>query len=148
MKPDPQAVLGHLTGLLLQSIAPRVQPPYLAGTIAMSGSLLSIITEEWDGAAARLVAENRAIRALFRQAEALGLEGALASELRALAGGDDEDLRISALDAANGDLRAALTRLQAAVEMRPDGAAQALNVAIWAELAASTERRKLGSSPF
>jgi hypothetical protein len=148
MKPDPDAVLGHLAGLMLQTIAPQVQPAYLAGTIGVSGLLLAMLAEEWDRAAQRLVEENRAIRALFRQAEAVAVDGLLAGELRALAGGEDDDLRLSALEAANAGLRAALTRLHAAVEIRAEAAAQALNAAIWTELSASTERRRLASAPF
>jgi hypothetical protein len=148
MKPDPQAVLAHLTELLLTSIAPQAQPPYLGGTIAMVGAALAVLTEEWDRMAARLVEENRAIRALFRQAERVRLDTGLAGELRALAGGADDDLRISALDASNAVLRAALIRLQIAVEAEPDDAARALNTAIWSELSASTVRRRLTGSPF
>ena len=148
MKPDPQAVLGYLTELTLTQVAPKVRPPYLAGTIGMIGTALAVLTEEWDRAASRLVAENRAVRAIFRKAETLSLDSALAAELRALAGGDDEDLRLSALDAGNSALRHALIRLQTAIETREDAPAKGLNEAIWAELVAETERRKLAGSPF
>jgi capsule polysaccharide export protein KpsE/RkpR len=148
MKPDPQAVLGYLTELLLSQVAPKAQPPYLAGTIGMVGTALAVLTEEWDRAASRLVEENRAIRALLRRAETLSLSAELARDLRALAGGDDEDLRLSALDAGNSELRGALIRLQTAIETRKDAAAEALNAAIWSELVASTERRRLTGAPF
>jgi hypothetical protein len=148
MTPDARSVLGYLTELLLASVAPRAQPPYLAGTIGMVGAALAVLTEEWDRAASRLVEENRAIRALFRRAETVNLDGVLAGELRALAGGEDDDLRISALEAANAGLRAALIQLHAAVEAGGDAASQALNEAIWAELSLSTERRRLAGAPF
>lgn len=148
MKPDPHAVLGYLTELLMVSVAPKAQPPYLGGTIAMVGTALAVLTEEWDRAASRLVEENRAMRAIFRRAERVRLDPLLADELRALAGGEDDDLRISALDAANTGLRAALIRLHAAVEPADDEASKALNEAIWAELTASTVRRRQASAPF
>lgn len=148
MKPDPEAVLGHLAGLMLQTIAPQAQPAYLAGTIGMAGILLASLAQEWDRAADRLVEENRAIRDLFRQAEAIALDGPLAGELRALAGGEEEDLRVSTLEAANTGLRAALIALHAAVETGNDAASRALNAAIWAELSASTRRRALANAPF
>lgn len=148
MKPDPNLVLGHLAGMMLQQVAPQAQPSYLAGTIAMSGMLMGMLAEEWDRAADRLARENRAIRALFRQAERIALDPTLAHDLRALAGGEDDDLRVSALEAANGGLRAALIRLQAAIEDRTDAASRALNDAIWAELSASTQRRALASDMF
>ena len=148
MKPDPHAVLGFLTELLMVEVAPKAQPPYLGGTIGMVGTALAVLTEEWDRAASRLVEENRAIRALFRRAERVRLDPLLADELRALAGTEDDDLRISALDRGNTGLRAALIRLQIAVETPEDEASKALNEAIWAELSASTERRRQASAPF
>jgi hypothetical protein len=148
MKPDPHAVLGFLTELLMVEVAPKAQPPYLGGTIGMVGTALAVLTEEWDRAASRLVEENRAIRALFRRAERVRLDPLLADELRALAGTEDDDLRISALDRGNTGLRAALIRLQIAVETAVDEASKALNEAIWAELSASTERRRQASAPF
>jgi hypothetical protein len=148
MKPDPKAALAYMTELLLLDVAPRAQPAYLAGTIGMVGTALAVLTEEWDRAASRLVEENRAIRGLFRQAEAVTLDAALAEDLRALAGGEDDDLRVSALDRANDALRAALIRLHVAVEGGADPAARALNKAIWVELSASTERRRQASAPF
>lgn len=148
MKPDPQTVLAHLSGLLLQTIAPAAQPAYLSGTIAMSGMALAMLVEEWDRAAYRLADENRAIRALFRQAETATLDADLARELRALAGGEDDDLHISALEAGNNRLREALIRLHAAVESADDDASKALDAAIWAELTLSTERRRQAGAPF
>jgi hypothetical protein len=148
MKPDPDAVLGYLAGMMVQSIAPQVQPAYLAGAIGMSGMLLGMLVEEWDRAADRLARENRAIRTLFRQAERVSLDQDLAQELRALAGGEDDDLRVSALESANTGLRAALIRLQAAIEDQAEATARALNDAIWAELSASTRRRALASDMF
>jgi hypothetical protein len=148
MKPDPQAVLGYLTELLMVTVAPNAQPPYLGGTIGMVGTALAVLTEEWDRAASRLVEENRAIRALFRRAERVRLDPFLADELRALAGGEDDDLHISSLDCANTGLRAALIRLHSSVEAAGDDASKALNEAIWAELTASTVRRRQASAPF
>jgi hypothetical protein len=148
MKPDAQDVLAYLTELTLTQVAPKVQPPYLAGTLGMIGTALAVLTEEWDRAAHRLVEENRAIRALFRKAETLSLEAGLAGDLRALAGGEDDDLHIKALNTGNAALRAALIRLQTAVEARDDAASRALNDAIWAELTASTVRRQQASAPF
>ena len=94
--------------------------------------------EVWDGMAARLVEENRAIRLLLARAGEVGLDFA------ALVVGSDEDLRISALKASNDDLRVALIDLHAAAETK---AAGGLEAAIWAELVASTQRRKLAASP-
>ena len=147
MKPDVDAILAQTVQSMLQDFAPRAGVPYLASQIGMSAFVMSMAAQDLDRAASRRVAENRAIRDLFRRANGLGLDAPLAARLAALAAGDDGDLRISALEAGNMALRAALIDLQAAVETRP-GPAAALNDAIWAELSASTERRRLASANF
>ena len=96
----------------------------------------------------RLVEENRAIRALLRGSASLPPPADLAERLRNLASGDDSDLRISALQAANDALRDALTDLHAFVETQPGETAAALDAAIWSELAASTRRRAFASQAF
>jgi hypothetical protein len=123
-----------------------VQPAYLASAIGMRGGILGLIAEEWDRVASRRVEENRAIRGLFAQAAGLPLAADLAGRLKALAATNDDDLRLSLLEAANTILRAALIELHAAAEAT--SGAEALNNAIWRELAASTERRRLSVGSF
>ena len=125
MTPEVPAVLMQLAAVVARSAAPDVPEAERASDLAISAMLLSIAAEVWDGAAAGLVEENRALRALLGEA------------------GADEDLRISALKAANDALRAKLIAAQIAAERAGDTARQD---AIWAELAASTERRKLSVS--
>ena len=72
----------------------------------------------------------------------------LAERLRNLAAGEDNDLRISALQAVNDALRDTLTDLHAVVETRAGEAAAALDAAIWSELSASTRRRAFASASF
>ncbi|MBA4013183.1 MAG: hypothetical protein C0481_15055 [Phenylobacterium sp.] len=138
MNPPVPAVLAELAGLSVRNAMPDVHPADRASALGLSAALLGVAAEVWDGMAARLVAENRAIRPLLARAGEVGLNFA------ALAAGDDADLRLSALKAGNDSLRAALIELQAAAEA--NGAAE-LQAAIWSELLASTERRKLASSP-
>jgi len=148
VKPDENLVLADFAARFGGEIAPQVQPAYLAAAIGMSAGILGMIAEDWDRAAARRVEENRAVRGLFADAAALGLEPGLASRLAALAEGNDDDLRLSALEAGNEALRAALIELHAAVEAMDGAAAKALNDAIWRELAASTERRRMSAGSF
>ncbi|WP_312160608.1 hypothetical protein [Phenylobacterium sp.] len=138
MNPTVPAVLAELAGLCMRNAMPDVHPADRASSLGLSAALLGVAAEVWDGMAARLVAENRAIRPLLARAGETGLDFA------ALATGADEDLRLSSLKAANDALRAALVELHAAAEAK--GAA-GLEAAVWAELVASTERRKLASSP-
>ena len=147
MKPDEQAVLAHFAAEFAVVVAPQIPTPYLASAVGMSGAILGLIAEDWDRSAQRRVEENRAIRGIFRQAAGLKLEAGLAERLAVLADGNDDDLQLSALEAGNAALRDALIELHTATEaLGAEGAA--VNAAIWKELAASTERRKLSVGSF
>ena len=147
MTPNPMLVLGDFAGRLAQVLAPDLKSPYLQGSAGLMYATMGMMVEEWDRLADRLAEENTALRALFAQASPLA-PGGLATRLDALAQSHDADLKISALQSANNTLRAALIDLQAWSESHTGPAAAALNAAIWAELAASTERRKLSATPF
>lgn len=147
MTPDPRAVIGDFAGRIMQVIAPDLRTPYLAGSAALMTATLAMLVEEYDRTAARLAEENAAIRGLYAQAAPLA-PGGLATRLGDLATADGSDLHLSALQAANNSLRSALVDLQAWCETQTGPGVGAINEAIWAELAASTERRRFSSSPF
>lgn len=126
MTPSVPAVLAELAALLVRNADPAVPANERAADLGLSAALLAVAAETWDRAAHILVEENRAVRALLGEA------------------GEDADLHLSALTAENHRLRAALIETHAAAEAAGDEARQE---AIWAELAASTERRKLSSAP-
>jgi hypothetical protein len=88
-------------------------------------AVLGVAAEVWDGAAENLVIENRALAALLDD-EA-----------------DETSFRLSALRVENQRLRERLIAAQITAEEAGDIARQD---AIWAELIASTERRKLSIS--
>ena len=140
MKPDIPAVLAELAGLVARNAAPDLDPAERAGALTLSAALLGMAAEAWDGAAQRLVEENRALRALL--ADAGDRTGANA----ALVGTEGSDLTISALSAANARLRAGLIALHAAVEAEDSPEARALESRIWQELRLSTERRHMSSA--
>ena len=125
MTPSVPSVLSELANLLMRNAMPGVPDAERASALGLSAMLLNLSAEVWDGAAHQLVEENRALRVL------LGLAG------------QDDDLRLSALRAENDRLRAQLIDAQIAAEASGDVARQN---AIWAELLASTERRKLSIS--
>jgi hypothetical protein len=126
MNPPVPPVLAELAGLLLKNAMPGVPEPERASDLSLSAMLLMVVGEVWDRQAHILVEENRAIRALLGET------------------GDDPDLRLAALEAENNRLRASLIEAHAAAEGAGDTARQE---AIWTELIASTERRKLASAP-
>lgn len=133
MTPSVPDVLLDLAGRIAAAAAPEADPADRAATLGLSALLLSLAAEAWDGAAHNLVQENRALHALLLRGATL---------VPPPAAGDEADLRISALAAENRRLRAALITLQIAAEAQD----RALNEAIWAELAASAERRKTAGS--
>jgi hypothetical protein len=126
MNPKAPSVLAELAGLLVRSAMPGVAEAERASDLGLSAALLGVAAEIWDRQAHILVEENRAVRAL------LGEVGA------------DGDLHISTLQAENDRLRAALIEAHAAAEASDDAERQA---AIWAELVAATERRRLSTAP-
>lgn len=125
MTPEVPAVLAELAGLVGRNAMPGVPEPERASDLGLTAMLLGLAAEVWDGAAAKLVEENRALRTLLSES------------------GADDDLRLSKLKAENDRLRATLIVAQIAAEQAGD---QARQDAIWAELRASTERRKISVS--
>ena len=147
MTPTIPDVLIELAGLIARNAMPDVDPADRASALGLSSLLLSVAAQDWDRAAARLVEENAAIRLLLSDAPAALGGGDVAERLWTLSSGRDDDLRISALEAANAPLRAALIELQTIVEGIQTPEARGLEAAIWAELVASTERRQLAGAP-
>lgn len=125
MTPEVPSVLAELAGLLVRNADPATPAAERTSALTLSSMLLMLAAEVWDGAAARLVEENRALAALLPDSA------------------DEADLRLSALRAENARLRARLIEAQIVAEQAGDDQRQE---AIWAELRASTERRKLSIS--
>jgi len=147
MTPNPILVLGDFAGRLAQVLAPDLKSAYLQGSAGLMYATMGMMVEEWDRSADRLAEENAAIRTLFDQAAPLA-PGGLSVRLDEMARARDGDLKVSTLQAANNTLRAALIELQAWAETQTGSAVAALNDGIWAELARSTERRRLSATPF
>ena len=125
MTPEVPSVLSELAGLLVRNAMPDVPEAERASALGLSSMLLALAAEVWDGAAENLVQENRAL-ALLLDDEA-----------------SEASLKLSALRAEIARLRARLIAAHIAAEQAGDTAREE---AIWAELRASTERRKLSVS--
>lgn len=125
MSPAVPAVLAEVAGLLLAEAMAGAAPDK-AQDLALSAALVGMAAESFDGYVHRLVEENRALRRLLGET------------------GEDADLHVSALRAENHRLRALLIARHAEAEAAED---TALVEAIWAELVASTERRRVSSAP-
>ena len=127
MTPAVPSVLYEMAGLLARNAEPGVPDAERGHALRMSAGLLAMAAERWDGAAHQLVVENRALAALLDD--------------RAV----EDDLRLSVLGAENARLRGRLIAAHIAAEQAGDTARQD---AIWAELVASTERRRLSNEPL
>lgn len=148
MRPTADQMLGFMAQSLLLEIGPAVADDYGQRGAQILGMLLTMVAEEWDRGAERLVEENAALRALFAEAAPHVADAALGERLRGAAGGREESLRLSALNRANDALRALLIDLHAHLESLDSPAAAALIEQIWRELRTSTERRALSAAPF
>ena len=122
MTPDVPSVLRELAGLSMRNAGADVPEGERQSTLTLSAMLLGVAAEVWDGAAENLVSENRALATLLDDTAC------------------ETSLRLSDLGAENARLRRLLIAAHIAAEAAGDVAREA---AIWSELAASTDRRKL-----
>ena len=134
MTPTVPIVLNGLARTLLMDLAPQVTVAYAGQTVQLAGVLTMMVAQEFERAAARLVEENAAVEAILADA---------GDDFASLAEAREPSLLVSALQARNRDLRAALTRLHAQVDTVDTPEARALEARIWAELVESTRRRLL-----
>jgi len=148
VKPDPARFLEVAAGHLLLRTAAALAPGYEQSSLGVIAFSLPAVAEELERAAARRVAENRALRRIF--GEAAGVVGSeeLREKLARAARSEDASLNVSDLERSNGELRALLIELHAHVEELDSEAGRRLEGEIWRELVASTERRKLAIGPF
>jgi hypothetical protein len=148
MRPPVPTVCQRVAADLMERVIPAISPAYHQGTIGMVATLLSLVGEEWDRAASRRLEENDRLREIFREAAGVVKDAELKERLAELAETRDRDLRVSALEKSNCELRAALIELHAQVESQTGPEARRLEDVIWKELAASTERRRFSSAQF
>jgi hypothetical protein len=125
MTPQVPSVLAQMAGLLARNAAPDMPPAERTHALTLSAAVLVVAAEVWDAAAENLAQENRALARLLDDTA------------------DETSLTLSALRAENARLRARLIAEHIAAEAAGDTARLD---AIWAELIASTERRKLSIS--
>jgi hypothetical protein len=125
MNPPVPSVLAEIAGLLMQE-ALTAATPNQAQDLGLSAALLGIAAETFDGHVHRLVEENRAVRAVLGET------------------GEDADFHVSALTAENHRLRERLIARHAEAEAADDAK---LCDAIWAELVAGADRRRISSAP-
>jgi hypothetical protein len=138
MKPEVDQILRFSAGQLMTGIAPILPPGYDQGAAALLGFMMLLSAQEYDRAAEIRVAENSDIRALFGELAGKVRDTELAKKLKTASEAKDSSLAISALDAANYDLRHLLIALQEHIEAQGDRNAAKR---IWTVLKAMADRR-------
>ncbi|HTQ12554.1 MAG TPA: hypothetical protein VMH86_01665 [Rhizomicrobium sp.] len=136
MKLDTGSVLNITAAQLMGAIAPQLPPGYAQSSASLTGFLLTFCAQDHDSAADTRAAENADMRALFADLAAGVREAALRDRLLAASQTRDASLRISALDAANAELRQLLIALHEAVDGVPAAEAK-----IWTVLRSLAARR-------
>lgn len=143
MKPEPQKVLFAMAGAL-GGLVPEVTSAFGQQTSGLSAALAMVLAQEWDRAAARLVEENVAVTGLVERARLVITDELLHARINAAVDRiPATDLRVSALQAENDELRRLLADVHAAVEAMQGDEPELLNRLIWEELRESTRRRHL-----
>jgi len=147
MKPDVDRFLEVATVYLMGQLAPSISVTYEQSNVNVLAVMLMAVREEFDRAAARRIEENRALRRLFAEAAPVVNNRELRSRLMEAASGADAQLLVSDLERGNAMLRGLLIELHTHVESLDSPESRRVEAAIWCELAASTERRKLAMGP-
>lgn len=132
------AVLNISAAQLMGAIAPQLPASYAQASASLTGFLLTFCAQDYENGADLRAKENADMRALFAELGPRVGDAALRAKLEAAAAGRDASLKISALDAANAELRTLLIALHETIE--PDAAA---NARVWAVLRAMADRRVL-----
>jgi arginine decarboxylase-like protein len=148
MKPDPKRFLEVAAAHVMMNVAPALSNGYEQSGAMVLAAMLMAVNEEMERAAARRVEENRELRRIFAGALAVVTDAGLRGRLASAASGDDTSFTVSDLERSNAELRALLIELHAHVEESNTPDARRVEAAIWRELVASTERRRLMMAPF
>jgi hypothetical protein len=138
MKPDAQDILNKSADQLMGQLAPALNAQYSQGTAAIMALLMKFVGKEYERGADIRAAENADMRALFAELAPRVGNAVLRNKLEEAAATRDASLAISALNAANHDLRRTLIALQTWIE--GDGTLIDQQ-RIWSVLKAMADRR-------
>jgi hypothetical protein len=143
MKPEVDQILGLSAGQLLGGIAPLLPDGYAQGAVSLIAFMMILSAQEYERGAEIRAAENNDLRELFKSLAARVDDTELKAKLEAAAATTDSSLKISALDAANCELRRLLISLHLYVEQQKDEDWRAAEKRIWQLLRVMADRRAL-----
>jgi len=148
MMPSHDRFLEVAAAHLMLKVGPALESGYEQSSAIVLGLMLTTLREEFERAAARRVEENDALRDLFAEAAPAVEDAELRSRLEEDAASREASFAVSELEQSNARLRSRLIELHAYVETLGGSDARRIEDAIWRELVASTERRKLAMGTF
>ena len=138
MKPEVNDILTRSADRLMAEAVPALGTPYLQGTVSLLTLLMRFSAREYERGADIRARENADMRGLFDALAAKISDEALRAQLEKAASTRDESLTISALDAANAELRRTLIALQIHAEELND---RGMLREIWHVLKSGADRR-------
>lgn len=147
MNPEGDKILTLSAARLATTVAPLLSEVYAQSAIGLTNFMLTLVAQEYERAADLRVNENASIRGLFDELVPLVTDPQLKAKLLAAAATKDLSLKISALNAANYDLRRLLTALHVHVEEHEGAKARAAERRIWQLLKAIAEHRTVRLMP-
>ena len=138
MKPDAHDILNKSADQLMSQLAPALVATYSQGTATIMALLMKFAAKEYERGADIRAAENNDMRVLFAELAPRVGDAALRKRLGEAADTRDTSLAISALNAANDELRRTLIALQVWVE---ENGTREDRQCIWIVLKAMADRR-------
>jgi hypothetical protein len=138
MKPDAQDILNKSADQLMGQLAPALSATYSQGTAAIMALLMKFAAKEYERGADIRAAENNDMRALFAVFAPRVDNAPLRKRLEEAAETRDISLAISALNAANDELRRTLIALQVWFE---ENGTREDRQRIWSVLKSMADRR-------
>ena len=142
MKPEADDILRLCAARLATAVLPLVGADMFAiGQIGLVSSMMNMAATEYERGADIRAKENADMRVLFAELAPQAKDAALKTKIESAARSKDESLRISALNAANYDLRRLLSETQAHFESLEGPQARQAEKQIWSVLRKLAERR-------
>lgn len=143
MKPDIDTILNLSAAEIMSTLAPALPTGYAQGTASILSMLMMFSAQEYERGADIRHTENQNMRALFAKLAADVSDAGLRKKIEAAAVTKDEALTISALNAANYELRRCLIALQIHFESEQTKSSQIARREIWKVLKAGADARVL-----
>lgn len=147
MNPEADKILSTSSMRLATVVAPALSDGYAQASLGLTNLLLALVGKEYERGADIRASENSDIREAFAELTPLVADNALKAKLASAAREKDASLRISALNAANYELRRLLTQLQEHLEEQDGAKARAGEKRIWQLLKTIAARRLVSLGP-